>query len=102
VINVHLKDGRRTADGWHLLLLGEGEIPVKDALTAIACARLRRLHLVEWERSGTPEIAEPEVAFPQHLALLQDYVRDFGDDNIRRRRRASLACRHSGLSAHTS
>jgi len=33
---------------------------------------------VEWEKKWHPEIAEPEVAFPQHLALLQDYVRDFG------------------------
>src|SRR6266487_4290144 len=32
VINVHLKDARRTADGWQLVLLGEGDIPVKDGL----------------------------------------------------------------------
>ena len=30
--HVHLKDARRNADGWQLSLLGEGEIPVKEAL----------------------------------------------------------------------
>ena len=78
VINVHLKDARRTADGWQLLLLGEGEIPVKDALQQLNARGYDDFISVEWEKKWHPEIAEPEVAFPQHLALLQDYVRDFG------------------------
>jgi fatty-acyl-CoA synthase len=78
VINVHLKDGRRTADGWQLLLLGEGEIPVKDALRLLSERGYDDFISVEWEKKWHPEIPEPEVAFPQHLALLQDYVRDFG------------------------
>jgi sugar phosphate isomerase/epimerase len=78
VLNVHLKDGRRTADGWQLLLLGEGEIPVKDALRLLNERGYDDFISVEWEKKWHPEIAEPEVAFPQHLALLRDYVRDFG------------------------
>jgi fatty-acyl-CoA synthase len=77
VINVHLKDGRRTTDGWQLLLLGEGEIPVKEALGLLHERGYDDFISVEWEKKWHPEIPEPEVAFPQHLALLQDYVRDF-------------------------
>jgi fatty-acyl-CoA synthase len=78
VLNVHLKDGRRTADGWQLLLLGEGEIPVKDALRQLNERGYREYISVEWEKKWHPEIPEPEVAFPQHLALLRDYVRELG------------------------
>ncbi len=77
VLNVHLKDGRRTADGWQLLLLGEGEIPVKEALRLLHERGYHDFVSVEWEKKWHPEIAEPEVAYPQHLALLQEYVRTF-------------------------
>ncbi len=78
VLNVHLKDGRRTADGWQLLLLGEGEIPVKDALRLLHARGYDDFISVEWEKKWHPEIPEPEVAYPQHLALLHDYMREIG------------------------
>jgi fatty-acyl-CoA synthase len=76
VINVHLKDARRTSDGWQLLLLGEGDIPVKDGLRLLKQQGYHDFVSVEWEKKWHPEIAEPEVAFPQHLAVLQEYLRD--------------------------
>jgi sugar phosphate isomerase/epimerase len=78
VLNVHLKDARRTADGWQLLLLGEGEIPIQDALRELKARGYEDFISVEWEKKWHPEIAEPEVAFPQHLALLRAYVREIG------------------------
>ncbi len=78
VLNVHLKDGRRAADGWQLVLLGEGEIPVKDALHLLKERGYVDFISVEWEKKWHPELAEPEVAYPQHLALLRDYVREIG------------------------
>lgn len=31
---------------------------------------------VEWEKKWHPEIAEPEVAFPQHIHVLREYTRE--------------------------
>ena len=76
VINVHLKDARRTADGWQLVLLGEGDIPVKDGLRLLKAGGYSDFISVEWEKKWHPEIAEPEVAFPQHLELLRQYERE--------------------------
>ena len=76
VINVHLKDARRTADGWQLALLGDGDIPVKDGLRELKQRGYADYISVEWEKKWHPEIAEPEVAFPQHIALLRNYVRE--------------------------
>jgi sugar phosphate isomerase/epimerase/MOSC domain-containing protein YiiM len=78
--NVHLKDARRTDAGWQLVLLGEGEVPVREGL------RLLREHgyagyvSVEWEKKWHPELAEPEVAYPQHLEVLGRYLRELGPE----------------------
>jgi len=61
-----------------LVLLGEGEIPVKDALHLLKERGYVDFISVEWEKKWHPELAEPEVAYPQHLALLRDYVREIG------------------------
>lgn len=78
VLNVHLKDGRRTAEGWQLLLLGEGEIRVKDTLRLLKQRGYSDFISVEWEKKWHPELAEPEVAFPQHIRLLREYVAELG------------------------
>ena len=74
VINVHLKDARRAGGDWQLVLLGEGEIPVKDGLRLLKQRGYNDFISIEWEKKWHPEIAEPEVAFPQHLAVLNKYV----------------------------
>jgi sugar phosphate isomerase/epimerase len=76
VINVHLKDAKRTADGWQLVLLGEGDIPVREGLRLLHEAGYRDFVSVEWEKKWHPELAEPEVAFPQHLQVLRQYVQE--------------------------
>ena len=76
VINVHLKDARRTADGWKLSLLGEGDIPVKEGLRLLKQRGYDDFVSVEWEKKWHPEIPEPEVAFPQHISVLREYVRE--------------------------
>ncbi|MBI3971211.1 MAG: sugar phosphate isomerase/epimerase [Chloroflexi bacterium] len=76
-VHTHVKDARRDPSqrtGWQLVLLGEGEVPVREAV------RLWRDHgydgyvCVEWEKKWHPEIEEPEVAFPQHLQKLREYL----------------------------
>jgi sugar phosphate isomerase/epimerase len=62
--------------GWELLLLGEGEIPVKQGLRMLKRSGYDDFISVEWEKKWHPEIPEPEVAFPQHLAVLEEYVRE--------------------------
>ncbi len=78
ILNVHLKDGRKGADGWQLLMLGEGEIPVRDALRLLRAQGYDDFISVEWEKKWHPELAEPEVAYPRHIELLREYVRELG------------------------
>jgi sugar phosphate isomerase/epimerase len=62
------------ADEWELVLLGEGEVPVRQMLGLLAAGGYRNWISVEWEKRWHPEIAEPEVALPQHLALLTRWM----------------------------
>jgi sugar phosphate isomerase/epimerase len=74
VINVHLKDARRIAGDWQLVLLGEGDIPVEEGLRSLDRIGYAGCISVEWEKKWHPEIAEPEVAFPQYMRVLRTYL----------------------------
>jgi sugar phosphate isomerase/epimerase len=68
---VHVKDALRTDDGWQLVPLGEGEVPVTESLAALRLAGYDGWVSVEWEKRWHPELAEPEVALPQHARSLR-------------------------------
>lgn len=74
ILLVHVKDARRRDDGWELVLLGEGEVPVKQSVEALQRHGYDGWISVEWEKKWHPEIAEPEVALPQHSALLRAWL----------------------------
>jgi sugar phosphate isomerase/epimerase len=69
-----IKDARRAperADGWQLVLLGDGEVPVRDMLTLLARGGYQGWASVEWEKHWHRQIEPPEVALPQHLTRLR-------------------------------
>ncbi len=79
MVHTHVKDARRSPDGgWQLVLLGEGEVPVKEALRTWAQHGYDGYVCVEWEKKWHPEIEEPEVAFPQHIRVLRQYLEEIG------------------------
>jgi fatty-acyl-CoA synthase len=76
IAHVHVKDARRRADGegWDLVPLGEGEVPVASMLAALRAAGYQGAVAVEWEKKWHPELAEPEVALPQHIDWLRRHL----------------------------
>jgi sugar phosphate isomerase/epimerase len=77
MVHTHVKDARRDPaqrTGWQLVLLGEGEVPVEEAVTLWRRHGYDGYVCVEWEKKWHPEIPEPEVAFPQHIAKLREYL----------------------------
>jgi sugar phosphate isomerase/epimerase len=71
------KDAART-DGWQLVLLGEGEVPVREMLKLLDAGGYAGWISVEWEKRWHPEIEAPEVALPQHLAVLRSWLAEMG------------------------
>ena len=77
ILLAQVKDARRDPareDGWQLVPLGEGEVPVRDMLALLSAGGYQGWVSVEWEKRWHPEIAEPEVALPQHLAVLGSWI----------------------------
>ncbi len=76
LVNVHVKDAVRQGSGdtWQLVPLGEGEIPVQESVVLLANAGYTGDISVEWEKKWHPELADPEIAFPQHVAVLRTYL----------------------------
>jgi sugar phosphate isomerase/epimerase len=77
MVHTHVKDAVRDATertGWKLVLLGEGEVPVKEAVAIWVRHGYDGYVCVEWEKKWHPDIPEPEVAFPQHIHVLRDYL----------------------------
>ena len=79
VLHLQVKDARRLAGhkgGWQLVLLGEGEVPVREIIQLLAAGGYRGYISVEWEKYWHPEIEEAQIALPQHLKVLEEWVQD--------------------------
>jgi sugar phosphate isomerase/epimerase len=77
VLLAQVKDARRDAsrdDGWQLVLLGAGEVPVPEILELLEAGGYPGWISVEWEKRWHPEIEEPEVALPQHQRQLATWL----------------------------
>ena len=71
---VHVKDARRRDEGWELVALGEGDVPVRESLAALAVTGYDGWLTVEWEKRWHPELAEPEVALPRERETLARWL----------------------------
>lgn len=75
VAHVHVKDARRDdtqASGWQLVLLGEGEVPIREQIHTLHTHNYTGYISIEWEKHWHPEIEDPEIAFPQHIEWLHE------------------------------
>ena len=86
ILLAQVKDARQDPareDGWQLVLLGDGEVPVRDMLALLSAGGYQGWVSVEWEKRWHPEIAEPEWALPQHLAVLGTWTREMTEGQER-------------------
>jgi sugar phosphate isomerase/epimerase len=77
ILLAQVKDARRDAarpDGWQLVLLGKGEVPVREILRLLYRGGYEGWISVEWEKRWHPEIEAPELALPQHLMVLTTWL----------------------------
>jgi sugar phosphate isomerase/epimerase len=74
VVHVHVKDATRSGDGWEYQLLGEGELPVLQAIRALERRGYDGYLSIDWEKMWHPELAGPEIVLPQYRTVLADYL----------------------------
>lgn len=72
--HTHLKDSKPEGADRRYVLLGAGEVPVKEQVKVLAAAGYKGLYCFEWEKKWHPEIEEPEVAFPHYAKTMAGYL----------------------------
>jgi sugar phosphate isomerase/epimerase len=72
--HTHLKDSRPEGTGRRYVLVGAGEVPVKEQVRVLAAGKYPGFYCLEWEKKWHPEIEEPEVAFPHYAKVMGEYL----------------------------
>ena len=73
--HAHVKDSG--ADGSYTLL-GEGDVPLEELVGELHAAGYRGYLSLEWEKAWHPELAGPEVVFPQAAKYLSELLGKLG------------------------
>ena len=75
VRHTHLKDSVPASDKpRRYVLLGQGQVPVKEQVAVLARAGYGGLYCLEWEKKWHPEIEEPELAFSHYAKTMAGYL----------------------------
>jgi sugar phosphate isomerase/epimerase len=78
VRHTHLKDSKPEGSDRRYVLLGAGEVPVKEQVRVLASSGYEGFYCLEWEKKWHPEIEEPEAAFPQYAKVMGGYLAEAG------------------------
>jgi sugar phosphate isomerase/epimerase len=77
ILLAQVKDACREPGGnWRLVLLGQGQVPVRQMLGLLGASGYRGWVSVEWEKRWHPEIEAPEIALPQHRRVLAEWMEE--------------------------
>lgn len=76
--HTHLKDSRPEGTGRRYVLVGTGEVPVKETVKVLVKSGYRGYYCFEWEKRWHPQIEEPEIAFPHYAKVMREYLAEAG------------------------
>jgi len=73
--HTHLKDSVPEGKDRHYVLTGKGDVPVKRQVEALVKINYTGFYCFEWEKVWHPDLLEPEVAFPNYVKVVSEYLR---------------------------
>jgi sugar phosphate isomerase/epimerase len=74
--HTHIKDGNMVDGKLQYTLLGQGEVPVFDAIDLLKNGNYRGYYSFEWEKLWHPEIAEPEIALADYPKVIKEHFNE--------------------------
>lgn len=73
--HTHIKDSK-TVEGKHqYTLLGQGEVPIFEAINILSRGGYKGYYSFEWEKLWHPEIAEPEIALADYSKVMKQHFK---------------------------
>ena len=73
--HTYIKDAKLVGDKIQYVLLGQGEIPIFEAIDALSAGGYNGYYSFEWEKLWHPEIDEPEVAFADYPKAIKQHFK---------------------------
>lgn len=73
-VSIHVKDSIVENGRIKYVLLGEGDIPIREMLEMLVRGGYRGYVIVEWEKRWEPELLEPEIVLPQYARRLREWL----------------------------
>lgn len=73
--HTHIKDAKLVDGKLQYTLLGEGDVPVFEAINALQKEDYKGYYSFEWEKLWHPEIAEPELALAHYSARMKKHFK---------------------------
>jgi sugar phosphate isomerase/epimerase len=71
--HTHIKDANLVDGKIQYTLLGQGQVPVFEAIDALSKGGYRGYYSFEWEKLWHPEIAEPEIALADYPKAMKKH-----------------------------
>ncbi|WP_121356563.1 sugar phosphate isomerase/epimerase family protein [Flavisolibacter nicotianae] len=71
--HTHIKDAKLIDGKIQYTFLGEGDVPIFEAIDALAKGGYKGHYSFEWEKLWHPEIAEPEIAFADYPVKMKNH-----------------------------
>lgn len=71
--HTHIKDAKKETDEVHYKLLGEGEVPIFEAIDLLRKNDYKGYYSFEWEKLWHPEILEPDIALADYPEKMRNH-----------------------------
>ncbi len=73
--HTHIKDARLTDGKINYVFLGQGDVPIFEAIDALAKVGYKGYYSFEWEKMWHPEIAAPELAIADYSKTMSAHFK---------------------------
>lgn len=71
--HTHFRDAKVENGVEQSVLLGKGEVPLKEAARLLEKDNYQGFYSFEWEKRWMPKVEDPEIAFPQYAKEIKTY-----------------------------
>jgi sugar phosphate isomerase/epimerase len=72
--HAHIKDANLVDGKPAYCLIGQGVVPLREAMDSLKSSNYKGYYSFEWEKKWHPEIQDPEIAFPHFAKEIVSYL----------------------------
>lgn len=73
IYHTHIKDAKIIGDKLQYTLLGQGDVPMFEAIDILSNDGYKGYYSFEWEKLWHPEITEPEIAISHYAKAMKEH-----------------------------